>query len=333
MTEGCISTEPDSVKPEAVVRRILLVDDQVIIHEALRRMLDDAEDLELHCCSQGAEALQVASELQPNVILQDLVMPDVDGMMLVKYYQANPKTRDIPIVVLSSKEEARTKAEAFTAGANDYLVKLPDRIELLARLRYHARAHTSLLERNAALEELRRIAVTDGLTGLYNRRHFDETFAKEWCRARRDQYPLSLVMLDVDHFKQFNDNYGHQAGDDCLVQVATVLQTTLYRSADMAARYGGEEFICIFPNTTAEGALTIAEKIRRRIMDLDIPHLHSSVASQVTVSIGVASAIPAGGAAGWEILIKAADLALYKAKDTGRNRVVGTDSEGLRIDI
>ena len=332
MNEGCIPTEPHSDKQETIIRRVLLVDDQVIIHEALRRMLDDIEDLELHCCSQGVDALQVASALQPNVILQDLVMPDVDGMMLVKYYQANPQTRDIPIVVLSSREEARTKAEAFTAGANDYLVKLPDRIELLARLRYHARAHVSLLERNAALEELRRIAVTDGLTGLYNRRNFDEIFAKEWRRSRRDQSPLSLVMIDVDHFKQFNDNYGHQAGDDCLVQVATALQSSVCRAGDIVARYGGEEFVGIFPNTDTDGALAIAEKICKAVTDLGIPHEHSLVASQVTVSIGVASILPASDT-DREKLIKAADVALYQAKETGRNRVVVSDSGSVRITV
>ena len=321
MNEGCIPTEPHTDKQETIIRRVLLVDDQVIIHEALRRMLDDIEDLELHCCSQGVDALQVASALQPNVILQDLVMPDVDGMMLVKYYQANPQTRDIPIVVLSSREEARTKAEAFTAGANDYLVKLPDRIELLARLRYHARAHVSLLERNTALEELRRIAVTDGLTGLYNRRNFDEIFAKEWRRSRRDQSPLSLVMIDVDHFKQFNDNYGHQAGDDCLVQVAAALQGTMCRAGDIVARYGGEEFIGIFPDTEIAGAMTIAERIRLAVTELNIPHHHSQVASHVTVSVGVASTVPSDDT-GREALLKAADTALYKAKETGRNRVV-----------
>jgi len=306
------------------IRHILLVDDQKIIHEALRRMLADAGDLELHYCSEGGEALRVAGELQPDVILQDLVMPDIDGMMLVKYYQVNPLTRDIPIVVLSSREEAKTKAEAFIAGANDYLVKLPDSIELLARLRYHAKVHASLLERNAALEELKRISITDGLTNLYNRRYFDETLAKEWRRAMRDQKPLSLVMLDVDHFKQFNDHYGHQAGDDCLVQVAAALQGSVCRAGDIIARYGGEEFIGIFTDTEIAGAMTVAEKIRLAVTDLNIPHQHSQVASHVTVSAGVASMLPSDDT-DREALIKAADTALYKAKETGRNRVTSSD--------
>ncbi len=294
--------------------RILLVDDQIIIHEAMRRMLSGAKDIELYCCGEGADALRVASEIQPDVILQDLVMPDVDGLMLVKYYRANDKTRDIPIVVLSSREEAETKAEAFTAGANDYLVKLPDQIEMLARLRYHAKVHSTM-------EELKRISTTDGLTGLYNRRYFDETLDKEWKRARREQQALSLVMLDVDHFKQFNDHYGHQAGDACLVQVANALRSSVCRPADTAARYGGEEFIVILPNTPNEGALVMAENIRQAIIALDIPHEHSSAASHITVSLGVATTSTQSESMTVDGLLKAVDDALYQAKEHGRNQI------------
>jgi len=298
--------------------RILLVDDQVMIHEAVRRMLSGAKDIELYCCGKGADALRMASEIQADVILQDLVMPDVDGLMLVKYYRANDQTRDIPIVVLSSREEAKTKAEAFTAGANDYLVKLPDQIEMLARLRYHAKVH-------ATMEELKRISVTDGLTGLYNRRHFDETLDKEWKRARREQQTLSLVMLDVDHFKQFNDNYGHQAGDACLVQVAAALQSSIHRPSDTPARYGGEEFIVILPGTPNEGALAMAENFRQAIIALNIPHKHSSAASHVTVSLGVATTTTQGEDRTIEGLLKAVDDALYQAKENGRNRIAVAD--------
>lgn len=308
------------------IRRIFLVDDQPIIHEALRRMLADADDLELHTCSDGGQALSLAGELQPDVILQDLVMPDVDGMMLVKYYRTNALTRDIPVVVLSSRDEACTKADAFAAGASDYLVKLPDRIELLARLRYHAGAHVALLERNAALEELKRISITDGLTGLYNRRYFDQMLEEEWRRARREQQSLSLVLLDIDHFKQFNDHYGHQAGDDCLRRVAAALQSSMHRAADRAARYGGEEFVAIFPNTPLQHAQGMAGHIRRSILDLNIPHAYSSVAEQVTASMGVACTVP-NDDRGFKRLVGAADAALYQAKDRGRNCVIAGDCQ------
>jgi len=305
--------------------RVLLVDDQSIIYEAVRRMLAEVSDIELHYCQDGTKALKMAGAIKPDVILQDLIMPDVDGLMLVKFYRAHAATSDIPIVVLSSKEEAKTKAEAFHNGANDYLVKLPDQIEMLARLHYHAKTHAVLLERNAALKELQRISATDGLTGLYNRRHFDEALANELKRARREQTPLSLVMMDVDHFKQFNDNYGHQAGDDCLIQVARALQSSINRPADVVARYGGEEFIAILPDTDREGVFKVAERIRQAIINLNIPHEHSSVADVVTVSLGVALSTPASDAKELqaESLVKLADQGLYEAKEAGRNRITG----------
>lgn len=304
--------------------RILLVDDQPMIYEALRRMLSGANDIELHYCSEGVDAVNKACEIQPSVILQDLVMPDIDGLMLVKFYHANDKTRDIPIVVLSSREEAKTKAEAFTAGAHDYLVKLPDEIELLARLRYHARAYTVNIERNAALAALKRISVTDALTGLYNRRYFDQCLETESKRAMRDKLPLSLIMLDADHFKQFNDHYGHQAGDNCLQLVAKALQSSVQRGTDIAARYGGEEFAAILSNTDNEGAMVLAERIRQAVVALNIPHEQSSVAPHVTISLGVATSIPTKPLPA-EVLLKAADQALYCAKDEGRDRIASAE--------
>jgi len=315
-----------SVKPPY---HILLVDDQAIIYEAVRRMLSSAGDIELHYCQDGAKALQMAAELNPDVILQDLVMPDVDGLMLVKFYRASSQTCDVPVVVLSSKDEAATKAEAFTCGANDYLVKLPDQIEMLARLRYHAKAHAALMERNAALEELKRISSTDGLTGLHNRRHFDETLDHELKRARREKQPLSLLLLDVDHFKQFNDHYGHPAGDVCLQQVASALKATVVRPGDLAARYGGEEFVAILPSTDAAGALKVAEAVRCAISDLGIEHGFSSAGNVVTVSVGAATVIPDEKSHA-ETLIGAADQALYQAKESGRNRVMMRESESPR---
>ncbi|ATX82701.1 two-component system, chemotaxis family, response regulator WspR [Mariprofundus ferrinatatus] len=314
---------PSTPVAAKVPYKVLLVDDQAIIFEALRRMLAEARDIELHYCGEGARALQMAGEIEPDVILQDLVMPDVDGLMLVKFFRANPNTADIPIVVLSSKEEAKTKADAFHNGANDYLVKLPDQIEMVARLRYHAATHKTLLERNAALEKLKRISRTDGLTNIFNRRHFDERLENEFLRARRKKLSLAVVLLDVDHFKQFNDNYGHQAGDDCLVKVAEALRSSIRRPADVVARYGGEEFVVILPETDREGVLHVAERIRKAVMEMNIPHEHSSVSDVVTVSLGIAYAVPSEDAEEGqaESLVKLADQGLYKAKESGRNRV------------
>ena len=320
MTDAANNPDIESRTSVSPPYRILLVDDQEIIHEALRRMLADVDDLELHSCLQGGDALRMAMEIKPAVILQDLIMPDVDGQMLVKFYRANEATREVPVVVLSSKEEAKTKAEAFSNGANDYLVKLPDKIELFARLRYHAKAHAALLERNAALEELRRISITDGLTKIYNRRYFDQVLDQEFQRARRQKEPLSLIILDIDHFKQYNDHYGHKAGDECLIEVADALRSSVHRASDTVARYGGEEFVAILPDTDHEGACAIAERIRQAIIKRNIKHQGSSVAKHVTASLGVASLIPSGRAKPAS-LIKCADQGLYQAKGEGRNRV------------
>jgi two-component system chemotaxis family response regulator WspR len=321
MTGSEQTIETKTANPDQKPYRVLLVDDQAIIYEAIRRMLSNDKEIELHYCGEGTKALQMADEIKPDVILQDLIMPDIDGLMLVKFYRDNELTRDVPVVVLSSKEEARTKAKAFGNGANDYLVKLPDQIEMQARLHYHAKAHAALLERNAAVEELKRISVTDGLTKIFNRRYFDETLAKEFQRARREQTPLSLVMLDVDHFKQFNDCYGHQNGDDCLVMVASALQSSIRRPADIAARYGGEEFIAILPNTDCKGALAVAEKIRRTIIAMNVAHEQSSVADCVTVSLGASTLIPTRDSQ-TESLLRCADQGLYQAKEKGRNQVI-----------
>ncbi len=205
---------------------VLLVDDQAMIGEAVRRALADEPGIDFHFCSDPHQAVAVAIQIKPTVILQDLVMPGVDGLTLVAAYRGNPATRDLPIIVLSTKEEPAVKSAAFAAGANDYLVKLPDAIELVARIRYHSRSYLALQQRDEAYRALResqqqlletnlvlqRLMNSDGLTGLSNRRHFDEYLEMEWRRALREQTQLSLLMIDVDHFKSYNDTFGHVAG-------------------------------------------------------------------------------------------------------------------------
>ncbi|MCF8105320.1 MAG: GGDEF domain-containing protein, partial [Desulfohalobiaceae bacterium] len=171
-------------------------------------------------------------------------------------------------------------------------------------------------------EELQRLSFQDGLTGVANRRLFEQTLDREWRRMTRNQSPLSLIMLDIDHFKAYNDTYGHQQGDWCLQQVAQQLKKSVKRPGDLAARYGGEEFAVILPHTGASGAMRLAEKIKDGVQQLDVPHEASPVAAHVTVSLGVAWRIPDDSAAP-EDLVAAADSALYQAKAEGRNRVCG----------
>jgi two-component system chemotaxis family response regulator WspR len=312
---------------------VLLVDDQLIIVEAIRRMLAGQADIELHYVTDAGKALEKARELRPTVIVQDLVVPGTDGFQLIRSYRDDAALRDIPVIVLSAREDAKLKAHAFAVGANDYLVKLPDQIELLARVRYHTAAYISRQERDDAFrrlresqeqleranEELQKLAALDGLTGIANRRRFDETSRAEWQRALRNKKPLSLLMCDVDKFKVYNDALGHQAGDYCLKKVAAALTACLKRPADLAARYGGEEFALLLPDTDIDGAAQLAETCRAHVERMALEHPGDGQ-SVVTLSLGVASIVPTNHNR-LEELIASADKALYAAKDGGRNQV------------
>jgi two-component system chemotaxis family response regulator WspR len=325
-----MSGEQDSAISEesaqVMIARVLLVDDQAIVAEAIRRMLLSEPDIEYRYCADPADAIKAAAEFQPTVILQDLVMPDIDGMLLLRFFRANPVTKQIPIIVMSSKEDPKIKSEAFELEASDYLVKIPDKIELIARIRAHSRSYLAqqqLREMQIELEkknkELQRLSSLDGLTGIANRRRFDEYLEQEWLRAARVNKAISLILTDIDHFKTYNDNYGHQGGDEVLRQVAQALEAGIRRPGDLAARYGGEEFAIVLPDTDPEGAVQVADKLRHAVESLNIPHAHSSAADHVTISMGIATIFPReGGLAA--ALIEAADQGLYEAKKGGRNR-------------
>lgn len=333
--------------PEAVsVTRVLLVDDQAIVAEAIRRMLATEDHLEYHYCADPARAIAEAVEFQPTVILQDLVMPDIDGMMLLRFFRANPVTKNIPIIVMSSKEDPKVKSEAFELQASDYLVKIPDKIELIARVRAHTRSYLAQQQRDEAYrvlrdlqielekknKELQRLSSLDGLTGIANRRRFDEYLEQEWLRAARGNKTLSLILTDIDHFKTYNDNYGHQGGDEVLRRVAQAIESGAHRPGDLVARYGGEEFAIILPDTEPVGAASVAEAIRQSVERLDIPHGFSTAADHVTLSLGVASIIPREGGLP-ATLIEAADEALYEAKHSGRNRYVAAQELNQKSDV
>jgi two-component system chemotaxis family response regulator WspR len=320
---------------------VLLVDDQPLIGEAVRRMLHGEAGIQFRYCVNPSEAIATAREVQPTVILQDLVMPNISGLDLVRQYRSDPKLYQIPIIVLSTKEEAAVKSEAFGVGANDYLVKLPDRIELIARLRYHSVAYLSLIQRDEAYRalrksqeellevnrELQRLTNVDGLTGLSNRRYFDEYFATEWRQALRANEPISMLMVDIDHFKQYNDTYGHLAGDEVLKTVAQAVQATFQRPRDLAVRLGGEEFAVVLPQTPARDVLALANKAVSAVKALAIPHRASSAADCVTISVGAATCIPVRDEQPLSLL-EAADKTMYQAKQTGRNRAVAGDGTG-----
>jgi len=324
-------------RPRSVM--VLLVDDQIVIGEAVRRLLLDDPAIEFHYCSNPLEALDVARRVGPTVILQDLVMPQVGGLDLVRQYRADPVTHGIPIIVLSTKEEARIKSDAFLAGANDYLVKLPDRIELIARIRYHSAAFLSQIQRDEAYRALRksqqelmeanfalqRLTNVDGLTGLSNRRYFDDYVETEWRQAVRMREPISLLMVDIDHFKQYNDTYGHLAGDEVLRRVARAVQDCFRRPRDLTVRMGGEEFVVVLPHTPADQLPMLAQRAVAAVEALGQPHRSSPVAEVVTISVGAACCTPAADDHPFA-LVEAADRALYEAKHQGRNRAALADS-------
>ncbi|AKU21954.1 diguanylate cyclase [Massilia sp. NR 4-1] len=312
--------------------RVLLVDDQLIIIEAVRRMLADHPDIEFHHVTDPQQAFDTALLLQPTVILQDLVLPEVDGFDLIRRYRAHEILRHIPVIVLSSREDPKLKAHSFAMGANDYMVKLPDRLEVLARVRYHSAAHINRLQRDEAFRflresqqrladaniELQKLAALDALTGIANRRRFDEVLHVEWQRAQRDRQPLALLLCDVDFFKCYNDSFGHPAGDLCLKKTAAVLTAHLKRAADLAARYGGEEFAIILPDTDAAGALTVAQACIVHLQGLGMANPGAQPLGVVTMSVGVATMVPAPEYSPAD-LIAQADRALYAAKRSGRN--------------
>src|SRR5579863_4418497 len=316
-------TKPEAMEPSSSGEypiKVLLVDDQLMIGEAVRRALVDQPNVDFHYCGAPHEAIAVVKEVKPTVILQDLVMPGVNGLDLVRQYRADPLTNGIPIIVLSTKEEPTVKSDAFKVGANDYLVKLPDKIELIARIRYHSMAYLTQLQRDEAYRalhqsqqklmetnlELQRLTNVDGLTGLSNRRYFNEYLEAEWKRAARAQRPLSILMIDVDHFKLYNDTYGHLAGDEVLKKVAQAIKNSCKRSADLAARFGGEEFVVILPETAPTEMKEFGEKLCSAVEVLNLPHSTSSASEHVTISVGCASAIPKNGE-GFSSLVDTAD--------------------------
>lgn len=333
MSSGTLPETPPTPAPDDYAIMVLLVDDQMMVGEAVRRILVNQPRIDFHYCPDPGKAIAVAKEVRPTVILQDLVMPGVNGLDLVREYRADPVTRDIPVIVLSTREEPATKSEAFSAGANDYLVKLPDRLELIARIRYHSRAYLNQIQRDeayAALREsqqnllkanleLQRLTKIDGLTGLSNRSYFNDYLAAEWSRAIRASLPIAVMMIDVDDFKRYNDTYGHLAGDEVLKAVAGAIGRQCREASALPARFGGEEFIVLLAEVSLEQIGRIGEALCRGVEALAIPHLASRAADHVTISLGAALAHPVEGSSPLRI-IEAADKALYHSKASGRNR-------------
>jgi diguanylate cyclase (GGDEF)-like protein len=296
---------------------ILVADDDKVTRTCLRQAMEQ-EGYRVVEANDGESCLATFSQMQPDVVLLDAVMPIMDGFTCCTNLQKIAGGNRIPVLIITALEDADSVNQAFEAGAVDYVTKPIHWAVLFQRVRRLIQQVRLYEELEKANHELKRLATSDGLTQVANRRHFDEYLQQEWQRMQREKGPLSLILCDIDFFKAYNDTYGHQAGDDCLRQVAAALQRSAKRSVDLAARYGGEEFAIILPNTDMEGAVQVAQDIQESIQDLAIAHRKSKVGEILTVSIGVATTIPVPFIAP-QMLIEAADRALYQAKDDGRN--------------
>lgn len=300
---------------------ILIVDDDPVVVQVLGKMLSDLGHVRF--ALSGPQGVQMAREVHPDVILLDAEMPGMSGYEVCHALKTDPDLWSIPVIFITQHDDADSELRGLEAGAVDFIGKPPRPQLVSARVRTHLRL-------KQMSDELRRNANTDSLTGAANRRQFDFLLEREWDRARRSGQTLSLLMVDIDHFKLYNDSYGHQQGDDCLRAVAQAIMSLVQRPADAVARVGGEEFVILLPETDMTGAGHVAHRIVEGVAERMIPHQASPVSPHVSVSVGASTvhlgadhepaAVPQG--ARWRApdLVLCADRALYEAKRSGRGR-------------
>ena len=291
---------------------LLIVDDEKHNRVLLTELLQDEYQIVL--AKNGAQALKMARERNPDLILLDVLMPGMDGLEVMRVLKSTDSTRHIPVIIVSALDSVADEERGLQLGAVDYITK-PFHPPIV-RVRVHN--HLQSVHQRRLLEQL---AMIDSLTEIPNRRRFTEVYEREWRRCMRSTSPLSLVVVDVDHFKTFNDTYGHAAGDMVLKRVATAIRGALKRPADFAARYGGEEFVVILPEIDADNAQQIAEKIRQEVELQKIPYPESNIGPWLTVSLGGATCTPKQPEVD-AALFAQADHQLYVAKGQGRNRVL-----------
>ncbi|MFH2134376.1 MAG: diguanylate cyclase [Pseudomonadota bacterium] len=289
--------------------RILIVDDERININILNALLKS--DYKIMAATSGEQAIKAAVDGQPDLILLDILMPGMDGHQVCRKLKSDPATRSIPIIFITAMGDAENETMGFALGAVDYIPKPFNNAVVKARVGVHLR----LKRQNDMLENL---ASMDALTEVPNRRAFEQARTTEWRRCQRENLPVSIIMIDVDRFKQYNDNYGHGAGDECLSRIAKAISGCVHRPGDMLTRYGGEEFAAIMSGTHSAGAMQMAQQFHTAVADIGISHEHSKVAPHVTLSIGVATTDNPHAVTA-EQLLEAADRMLYEAKQSGRN--------------
>ena len=297
----------NSIKPT-----VLIVDDTRLNIKIITDILEKSYNL--YSTTSGKQALEIATSKKVDLILLDVIMPGMDGYEVCKRLKSDPQTQNIPVIFISAMTNVEDETKGLEMGAIDYIFKPVSPPILKARVRNH-------LELKTCRDIFEKRSLMDGLTGVANRHYFDQVFNQEWRRAIRNCNPLSIIFLDIDFFKRYNDCYGHLAGDECLRKVGISLKDSLQRAGDLVARYGGEEFIIVLPLTSETDAVKVAERVRRNINALMVAHEMSEVSEYVTVSVGVATVIPDKDMVSASLIAKA-DEALYQAKKKGRNLVI-----------
>lgn len=290
---------------------VLVVDDEKQNRSLLAELL--ADECRVILAKNGQQALERAREQSPDLILLDVMMPEMNGYQVIQALQQDDATRQIPVIFISALDAPADEERGLDLGAVDYITK-PFHPSIV---RKRVRNHLLSVHHRHLLENLAKI---DSLTEIANRRRYDEALESEWRRCARSASPLSLGILDVDHFKRYNDHLGHAEGDQILRQIARHLSGFMRRPGDLVARYGGEEFVILLPNVDADSAYMLANEIRASIEALALPHPSSPVSRHVTISLGGITVIPCGGEVDPKFF-QEADAALYAAKAEGRNRV------------
>ncbi|MFA6060975.1 MAG: diguanylate cyclase [Gallionella sp.] len=306
--------------------KVLVVEDSKVALKAICGYIEDMGVRPLKA-ENGKDALEIYTRERPDIVLLDIILPDTNGYEVAKEIRRlQGKDEWTAIIFLSVMSKDEDLARGIEVGGDDYIMKpvgsvvVQAKVRAMYRLVQMQRALVKIAgQLNDANQELQRLSMTDGLTGIANRRMFDESLVREWRRCLRHKKPMSIVMLDVDWFKKYNDRYGHQDGDECLRAVAGELARAAPRPSDLVARYGGEEFVMILGDTEEDGALWVANRIRQHVDELMLPHKDSAF-GHVTVSCGVSSVIPSNELL-LEALVKSADNALFLSKNQGRNTV------------
>jgi diguanylate cyclase (GGDEF)-like protein len=314
--------------------RVLIVEDSPTqaawVKEVLAR---DGYDVTV--AGDGKEAIRLVRTSPPDLVLLDMVLPDMDGLQVLRIIKAGPEEQFVPVILLSVKADLDSRVKGLRIGADDFLAKPFAEAEIQARAAAMLRIKTLQDQLRATKAQLEKLSVTDGLTGLYNHRYFEQRLAEEFGRAQRYSDPVSLMMFDLDHFKQINDKYGHPFGDTVLRETADLVRGSV-REPDICARYGGEEFAIILPKTHLQGALVVAERflnrMREKVYQVDRGAESPPTEVRVTASVGI-SFYPSKDVTTPELLVKFADDALYRAKHEGRDTICLYQAQSYRYDV